>query len=204
MLWGLVDALDDGVILTSEDGVLMLANRRVGDMFGYRPGELIGQPVESLVPAGLRAAHITERTRYAQDPVARPMGSRLRLAGQRKDGSTFPVRVSLSPVITATGRFILAVIRDVTSDRPRAELARAAAAADDRRARELLSRVVDGLLRVGLSLNAAIESPHEQAVQQIADTMRVLDDTIREIHDPRLRPRRRAWPRRARPGRRRW
>jgi anti-anti-sigma factor len=186
MLWGLVDALDDGVILTSEDGVLMLANRRVGEMFGYRPGELIGQPVESLVPAGLRAAHITERTRYAQDPVARPMGSRLRLAGQRKDGSTFPVRVSLSPVITATGRFILAVIRDVTSDRPRAdlaELARAAAAADDRRARELLSRVVDGLLRVGLSLNAAIESPHEQAVQQIADALRVLDDTIREIHD---------------------
>jgi PAS domain-containing protein len=51
----------DGVILTSEDGVLVLANGRAEDMFGYRPGELTGQPVESLVPAGLRAAHVTKR-----------------------------------------------------------------------------------------------------------------------------------------------
>ena len=187
MLWGLVDALDDGAVLCDEDGVLVLANRRAEGMFGYRPGELIGQPVESLVPAGLRTSHITERTRYAQDPVARPMGSRVRLAGQRKDGSTFPARVSLSPVITATRRFILAVIRDVTTDRPRVdlgELARAVAAADDaQRGRELLSRVADGLLRVGLSLQAAIELSHEEAVQQIADALRDLDDTIREIHD---------------------
>jgi PAS domain S-box-containing protein len=83
MLWSLVDALDDGVVLSDEDGVLVLANRRAEGMFGYRPGELIGQPVESLVPAGLRAAHITARTRYAQDPAARPMWSRERLAGAR-------------------------------------------------------------------------------------------------------------------------
>jgi len=187
MLWGLIDALDDGVILSNDDGVLVLANRRADDMFGYRPGELTGQPVESLVPDDLRAAHITERAKYARDPVARPMGARIRLAGQRKDGSTFPARVTLSPVATATGRFILAVIRDITTDQPRtdlAELARAAAAANDaRRGRALLSRVVDGLLRVGLSLQAAIELPHEVAVQQIADALRTLDDTIREIHD---------------------
>jgi len=187
MLWGLFDALDDGVVLSNEDGVLVLANRRAETMFGYRPGELAGQPVESLVPAGLRAVHITERAKYARDPMARPMGSRMRLAGQRKDGSSFPARVSLSPVATATGRFILAVIRDITVDQPRADLAdlaRAAAAADDaRRGRALLSQVVDSLLRVGLSLQAAIDLPHEVAVQQIADALRTLDDTIREIHD---------------------
>jgi anti-anti-sigma factor len=187
MLWGLIDALDDGVILSGDDGVLVLANRRADDMFGYRPGELIGQPVESLVPGDLRAEHIAQRAEYARDPVARPMGSRLRLAGQRQDGSTFPARVALSPVATATGRFILAVIRDITDDQPRAdlaELARAAAAADDAlRGRALLSRVVDGVLHVGLSLQAAIELPHEVAVQRIADALRTLDDTIREIHD---------------------
>ena len=192
-LWGLVDALDDGVILTDEDGVLVLANRRAEDMFGYRPGELIGQPVESLVPAGLRTAHVTQRAGYTREPLARAMGSRLRLAGQRQDGSTFPARVSLSPVVTATGRFILAVIRDATEDRPPADLAdlaRAAGAADDaRRSRELLSQVVDGLFRVGLSLQAATELPHEAAVQQIADALRALDDTIREIHDHVFAPR---------------
>ena len=107
------------------------------------------------------------------------MGSRVRLAGQRRDGSTFPARVSLSPVVTATGRFILAVIRDITEDRPQADLAelakmaRAAANADDARpGGELLSQVVDGLFRVGLSLQAATELPHEAAVQQIAELMR--------------------------------
>jgi PAS domain S-box-containing protein len=186
-MWGLVDALDDGVVLTDDDGVMVLANRRAEDMFGYMPGELIGQPVESLVPADLRAAHIGQRARYAQQPTARPMAARARLPGRRKDGSTFPVRVSLSPVPTATGRFILAVIRDVTEDLPRADLAdlaRAAAAAEQaRHGRGLLDRMVNSLLHVGLSLQAAIDLPHDVAVQQIADALRRLDDTIREIHD---------------------
>jgi anti-anti-sigma factor len=187
VLWALVDALGDGVILADADGVIVLANRRAGDMYGYAPGELIGQPVESLVPDGLRAAHVSQRAGYAQHPTARAMAARARLAGRRKDGSTFPVRVSLSPVPTATGRLILAVIRDVTEDLPRADLgdlARAAAAAGQaRRARELLDRVASGLLHVGLSLQAAIELPHDAAVQQIADALHRLDDTIREIGD---------------------
>lgn len=187
MLWGLVDGLDDGVILSNEDGVLVLANQRAEAMFGYRPGDLLGQPVESLVPGDFRAEHISLRAGYARHPVARAMRSRVRLAGQRKDGSTFPARVNLSPVVTATGHFILAVIRDITHEQSRADLAdlaRAAAAADDaRRGRELLSRVVDGLLRVGLSLQDAIELPHQTAVQKIAEALRDLDDTIREIHD---------------------
>jgi len=187
VLWGLVDALDDGVVLTDDDGVLVLANRRAEDMFGYVPGELIGQPVESLVPADLRAAHISHRAGYAQQPTARPMAARARLPGRRKDGSTFPVRVSLSPVPTATGRFILAVIRDVTEDLPRADLAdlahAAAAAEQARHGRGLLDRVANGLLHVGLSLQAAIDLPQDVAVQQIADALHRLDETIREIHD---------------------
>ncbi len=194
-LWGLVDALADGVVLASEDGVLVLANRRAEDMFGSRPGELIGQPVESLVPAGLRTAHVTQRAGYTREPVARPMGSRVRLAAQRQDGSTFPVRVSLSPVVTGTSRFILAVIQDVTEDRPPAVLAdadadadaaaaAAVAAADDaRRGRELLSRLVDDLFRVGLSLETAADVPHEAALRHIAGALQILDDTIREIRD---------------------
>ena len=104
-MWGLVDALDDGVVLTGDDGVVVLANRRAEDMFGYVAGELIGQPVESLVPADLRAAHISQRAGYAQQPTARPMAARARLPGRRKDGSTFPVRGEPEPGADRHGPF---------------------------------------------------------------------------------------------------
>ena len=86
-------------------------------MFGYEHAELIGQPVESLIPADLRAAHRSHRAAYAQAPKAGPMGARAGLVGLRKDGTTFPVEISLSPVPTATGRFTLAVVRDITQTR---------------------------------------------------------------------------------------
>ncbi len=70
-------------------------------MFGYSQGELAGQPVESLVPAGLREAHRLDRAAYALKLAARPMADRARLAGLRKDGTTIPVTITLSPVPTA-------------------------------------------------------------------------------------------------------
>jgi PAS domain S-box-containing protein len=187
VLWALVDALGDGVILTEDDGVIVLANRRAEDMYGYLAGELIGWLVESLVPDGLRAAHVSQRAGYAQHRTARPMAARVRLAGRRKEGSTFPVRVSLSPVPTVTGRLILAVIRDVTEDLPRADLG---GPGPRRRPRgpgppqpRVPGSVASGLLHVGLSLQLAIELPHDAAVQQIADALHRLDNTIREIRD---------------------
>jgi hypothetical protein len=127
------------------------------------------------------------------------MGARARLAGLRQDGTTFPVRVSLSPVPTATGGLIMAVIRDITGEQPRAdlaELARVAAVAEQaRRGQELLDRVVTGLLGVGLSLQEASGLPHEAAMQRIADALDRLDDTIREIRDQVFAgPHNHGWP----------
>ncbi len=187
VLLALVDALADGVVLADGDGTIALANLRVEEMFGYAHGELAGQPVESLIPVDLQAAHIGHRVGYDREPGARPMGTRAQLAGLRKDGSTFPVRISLSPVPTATGRFTLAVIRDYSAAQPPADLgdlARAAAAArHSRQGQQLLGRVVNRLFHVGLSLQAAIELPHDVARQQIADGLARLDDAIREIRD---------------------
>ena len=187
MLWRMVDALADGVVLVNAEGVLVLANRRAEELFGYTRGELTGQRVESLVPAGLRAAHESQRAGYAHEPSARPMGARARLAGLRKDGTTVPVRISLSPVQTATGRFTMAVVRDISEDQPPAdlaELARAAAAAEDaHKGRDLLDRVINGLFRVGLSLQSAAELPHEIALPRIADALQHVDDIIGEIRD---------------------
>ena len=114
MLRELIDALADGVALTDDAGILALANRRLEEMFGYEHAELIGQPVESLVPADLRTAHRSHQTPYAQALKAGPMGARAGPVGLRKDGTTFPVEISLSPVPTATGRFTLVVVRDIT------------------------------------------------------------------------------------------
>src|SRR5262249_29182606 len=122
VLMQLLDALNDGVALTDDNGVVALANRRLEDMFGYDRDEQAGQPIESLVPADLRAAHIRDRSAYQRAPTTRPMESRARLVGLRKDGATIPVQITLSPVPTATGHFTLAVIRDAGETGQRADL----------------------------------------------------------------------------------
>jgi anti-anti-sigma factor len=191
VLWQLIDALGDGLALTGEHGEIVLVNRRCAEMFGYQPAELAGRPVESLVPAGLRAAHQRQRVAYARAPEARPMGERARLVGLRKDGATVPVEISLTPVPTATGHFVLAVIRDATQVRRRedlAGLARAAVAEHTRDDQELLDRVVQGLFQVGLSLQAAADLPSELARERITDALRELDDTIRDIRDYTFTP----------------
>jgi PAS domain S-box-containing protein len=126
VVWKLLDALQDGVALADDGGTLALANARLEVMFGYEHAELIGRPVESLIPADLQAAHRDHRAAYAQAPRARPMGAGARLVALRKDGTTFPAEISLSPVTTATGAFTLTVIRDITEACRLADLARAA------------------------------------------------------------------------------
>jgi anti-anti-sigma factor len=184
VLWSLVDALADGIALVTSDGVFALVNRRAEDMFGYPRGELTGQPVEALLPAALRAVHISQRAGYEREPAARPMRARGRLVGLRKDGTTFPVEVGLSPVPTASGRFTLAVIRDVTRVPPRpdlADIARAVAVRPQARDAEFLGLVVNSLFQVGLSLQDAAGLPHDQAMQRIDTALQQLDDLISKI-----------------------
>src|SRR6266566_9813607 len=186
VLWQLLDALGDGLALTGEDGRIALVNRRCAEMFGYRREEMTGLPVEDLVPAEVRAAHPGYRADYYRAPQARPMAERMRLAAQRKDGATFPVEISLSPVPTATERYVLAVIRDAAEGRPRgdlADLARGVAADQPRLARELLDRVVQHLFQVGLSLQAAADLPGETARERLGEAMDRLDEVIHEIRD---------------------
>jgi len=186
VLWQLLDALGDGLALTGEDGRIALVNRRCAEMFGYRREEMTGLPVDELVPAEVRAPHPGYRADYYRAPQARPMAERMRLAAQRKDGATFPVEISLSPVPTATERYVLAVIRDAAEGRRRddlADLARGVAADQPRLARELLDRVVQHLFQVGLSLQAAADLPGKTARDRLGEAMDRLDEVIHEIRD---------------------
>ena len=188
----LIDALADGIVLADQDGRIMLANRRAAAMFGYRPGELAGQAVESLVPAGLRDAHRLDRAAYARKPVSRPMADRARLVGLRRDGTTVPVTITLSPVPTASGHFVLAVVKDARHEQAQDDLTglvSAAAAEQVRHAEELLDRVAGRMFQVGLSLDEAASQPAELARKRISEALQRLDDTIHEIRDHVFRSR---------------
>lgn len=182
----LIDALDDGIALADENGRMVLANRRLAAMFGYAPGELTGQFVEALVPAGLREAHRKDRTAYALAPMPRPMADRARLVGVRKDGATVPVMITLSPVPTADGHLVLAVVKDAAQARrwdDLASLVGAAAAEQAQHSQELFEHVVGSLFRTGLSMQAAASLPTEVARERIGEALERLDETIHEIRD---------------------
>ncbi len=188
----LIDALADGIMLADENGRIVLANRLAAAMFGYQPAELAGQPVESLMPSGLRDAHRLRRASYALKPVARPMADRARLVGLRKDGSTIPVEVTLSPVPTASGHLFLAVIRDTVQVRAHddlTDLVRAVLAEQTQHAEDLLERVIASLHHVGLSLDTAAGQPAELARERISSALHRLDDTIHDIRDHVFRSR---------------
>lgn len=105
----------DAIVITDRDGLIVQANRQVAAVFGWTPAELVGQPVEVLMPVNLRVGHPQLRERYLQSALPRAMGSgRSDLLGLRKDGSAFPVDISLSPMQTPEGLLVAAAVRDVT------------------------------------------------------------------------------------------
>jgi len=107
----------DAVVGVDEQGEIKLVNSRTEAVFGYARHELIGRPVEMLVPEALHSGHIAHRDRYFEAPRTRPMGAGLDLYARRKDGSEFPCEISLSAVATDDGMMALAAIRDITDRR---------------------------------------------------------------------------------------
>jgi len=110
----LVEHAPDAIVIIDESGVIRLVNAQTERLFGYYREELIGRPVEILIPTRLHRRHVEDRRRYAADPRVRPMGVGLELFGTRKDGREFPVEISLSPIVTGEGKFVASAIRDVT------------------------------------------------------------------------------------------
>ena len=113
----LLEAAPDGVVLVDAEGMIRLVNRRTETLFGYERSELLGQPVETLVPESSRGGHPLHPSGYAQDGVIRPTGEGLRLRARRRDGSEFPADIALSTLSNGLeGKWsVLATIRDVTN-----------------------------------------------------------------------------------------
>ncbi|MBS4753439.1 PAS domain S-box protein [Nocardioides sp. zg-ZUI104] len=117
-----LDAAPDATIIIDRSGTIRYANRRVNELLGYRPDELVGTEVECLVPEPTRSERSAKRAAYLRSPEHRAMGSGSELAALRKDGSRVAVEVSLGPVETKEGTWTAAALRDVTQRRA-AELA---------------------------------------------------------------------------------
>ena len=110
----LLHAAPDAILEVNEEGRILILNEAAERMFGYSRAELLGLSVDQLVPAAMRGGHAQHRAAYAKRPKTRPMGTGLELQGQRKDGSLFPVEISLSPNWIEGSLHVIASVRDIT------------------------------------------------------------------------------------------
>jgi PAS domain S-box-containing protein len=110
----LFESSPDAIVVVDRYGKIVRANQRIEEVFGYRPAELTGMPVEVLVPEHFAAQHVSHRRDYMTAPSTRPMGPGKDLCGKRKDGQEFPAEVMLSPAETDDGPIIICVVRDIS------------------------------------------------------------------------------------------
>jgi PAS domain S-box-containing protein len=172
----LVEAAPDALVAATPAGTIALVNARTEQLFGYGREDLIGQPVEILLPERVRDLDVWHREDYLGEPGGRPTDTGLELVGRRRDGDEFPVDVTIASVETASGRLVTAFVRDLTERRAREELERGVA---DRRAllRHLVSAVEEERARIA-------EDIHDDSIQAITAAGMRLQILRRTIADP--------------------
>ena len=191
----LLESAPDAMLIADNKGRIVVVNSQTERMFGYLREELYGEQIEILLPERVRRDHVKSRAGYTVDPHVRPMGPGLELAGRRKNGSEFPVEISLSPVTTDGGSFVSSVIRDVTERKRmeqeiiearrvavranKANSAFLAAASHDLRQPVQALSLLNGALRRTVDDPSALEMIDSQ--QQSLDTMTNLLNSLLDI-----------------------
>jgi PAS domain S-box-containing protein len=171
----LLESAPDAVVIIDVDGKIVLVNAQTESMFGFERDELLGNDVEMLLPDPVRERHVAHRIGYLDDPRTRPMGVGLELAGKRKDGTTFPVDISLSAIDTSGGRLVTAFVRDVTERQAASELQRSLA---ERRA------LLQHLVRAGEEERLRIATNiHDDSIQAMTAAGLRLERLRSEIRD---------------------
>jgi two-component system, sensor histidine kinase len=181
-----LDAAPDAMIIIDEAGIVRYANRQLTALFGYSHEEIVGESVEQLMPERFRRRHAGHRKDYFAVLRVRPMGAGLALFGRRRDGSEFPVEISLSPVRGASRTLVAAAIRDVTDrNRTEAELTSARESAERaRQAADHLRQVADQARESADRANQAksrflATASHD--LRQPLQTLALLNGTLRRM-----------------------
>jgi PAS domain S-box-containing protein len=143
----LLESAPDAMVIVNGNGLIEGVNRQVEQLFAYKRGELLGHPVEMLLPPRFREAHLAHRQLYAAAPQPSLMGAGLELSGRRKDGSEFPVEITLSPLDTEEGQLVVSAIRDMTDRKLAAEVQRKS----EEQFRALIESSPDGMVMVDTS-----------------------------------------------------
>lgn len=177
-----VEAAPDAMVIVDTRGRIVLVNSQTERLFGYGREELLGQLVEILVPRQARAGHSTHRANYFGHPAARPMGADMELFALRKDGTEFPVEISLSPLEVEGAALVSSAIRDITS-RKRAEQSLRRANEDLHQARERAMQA-ERLAAIG-QMAAGLAHEGRNALQQIQASVELLARRLRQ--EPEVR-----------------
>ena len=182
-----VEAMPDGVVIVDHEGEMVLVNREIERLLGYRRDDLLGKHVEMLLPEALRHIHERHRRGYVVEPHRRAMGHGMQLTALRADGTVFPVEISLAPATVAGDHVVIATVRDVTATRMAdAELEAARqrvmlAEDHERIARDLHDTVIQRLFAAGLTLQSVLPIVPEAAKAKIERILDEQDDAIHEL-----------------------
>jgi two-component system, NarL family, sensor histidine kinase DevS len=185
--WVLFESIPEMVVVVDTDGLIRYANDHCSEIVGWTSQELLGKPIETLIPPRLHRGHVAHRKGYTDDPRARPMGSGLLLTALHQSGREVPVEIALSPLRGELGEVAatVATVRDVSERlETAAQLVEAKTRLEvlddrDRIARELHDSVIQRLFAAGLHLQASTNRPDiRERVSGIVDE---IDEAIREI-----------------------